>query len=123
MESKEHVERLVADNDKVVLQCFIGNEKNQRDDFRRQDDDATAGELAASFDSVASCSVDLSSHPEVASVLTASAEGGGGGAGGVWEGEDMMSLVPCWVFFNAGQLVSSGKDVCLAKMTIILILR
>lgn len=106
VESKEHVERLVAENDKLVIWCFTGKEKNQRDASRRQGDDATAAELASSFDSVASCTVDLSSHPDVASLLTASAEVGG--EGGAWGGEDMMSLVPCGVFFNAGQLVSPG---------------
>lgn len=107
VESKEHVERLVAENDKLVIWCFTGKEKNQSDASRRQGDDATAAELAASFDSVAACSVDLSSHPDVASVLTVSAEGGG--EGGVWGGEDVISLAPCWVFFNAGQLVSPGS--------------
>lgn len=114
VESREHIERLVTDSDKLVVRCFTGKEKGGGDtDARRQHDDeaaaAVAAELAGSFDSVALCIVDLSMHPDVAtSVLMAPGGGEGVGEGEAWGGEDAMSLASRWMFFNAGKLVSPG---------------
>lgn len=115
VESREDLDKLVRESDRVILRCFYPTHAQDERDVVTTTNKSAAARLTASFveslpDELVCCRLDLSCHADIAAGLGLGFSGEEGS-----ESTDAASsgtMGACWVFFRAGKQVREKSVKC-----------